>query len=425
MHLTEKAVAKIVAGKKREQYPDDKQPGFGLRVSPDGKKSFHYYAKVGGQVVFRAIGNFPAMSVDDARAKAEEWAGLAASWKLGGYKAEENPFKKERAEPAEPATVPTFQQLLDAYVERHVKETANHPGKAEYMARWTAKKYFSAWTAKPIDTITVDDVLSVKNACGKKKFAANRAVEFIRALYNWSAGRTDGKVHFWRVENPAKDVSFYEENSRDRYLQPGELSAFNKALEQETHVDLKDFLVLAMNTGARKSDILSMRWHDVQWERLTWVVPYPKNGESYDVSLLPAAVAVLKRRRREIPDSAEHVFPGVGESKHLIDLKKPWEAFRVRAGIADIRVHDLRRTVGSYLAIKGASLQTIGAALGHKSLQSTEVYARLHASAVREALESSQQKMLEMMAAAKRREKAAAKRPAKMAARRPKLLKSA
>jgi integrase len=188
---------------------------------------------------------------------------------------------------------------------------------------------------------------------------------------------------------------------RDRFLQPDELGRFNEALKTETHADLKDFLTLAITTAARRSDIFSMRWTDVKWERRVWTVPYPKNGESYE--LLPAALDVLKRRRSLVPDTAPYVFPGVGRTGHLTDLKIPWTEFRRRARIPDIRLHDLRRTTASYAAMAGVSLQQIGAALGHKSMQSTLVYAKLHNESVRAARESGQAKMLQMVRAAKRR----------------------
>ena len=128
--------------------------------------------------------------------------------------------------------------------------------------------------------------------------------------------RHDGQqVHiFWKVANPADDVESWPEKPRTRFLQPDELLRFNDCLQSETHVDLKDFLTLAITTGARRSDIFSARWEDVKWERLISEVPFPKNGESYNVQLILAAFDVLKRRREEIPDGQAYVFPGRGNT---------------------------------------------------------------------------------------------------------------
>jgi integrase len=406
MNLTEKSLLKLPTGKERAQFYDDEVRGFGVRIDPNGRKSFFWRAKIRGAVRFRALGEFPSISAKDARTAARRLIGVAAAWKQSGF-AGPDPFAKEAR--VEPASVPTFKQLLDAYVERHVKETANHPERAEYAARWTAKKYFADWTERPIDEITVEDVLTAKNACGQHKHQANRCVEFVRAVFNWAAKAEDGKINFWRVENPAKDISFHAEKPRERFLQPHELATFNETLKKESHRDLADFLTLAMNTGARRSDIFSMRWQDIEWEREVWRVPYPRNGEAYDVSLLPAARAVLKRRRAEILESKVYVFPGIGRTGHLMNLKKQWNQFRMAAKIPDVRLHDIRRTVGSYLAMAGINLPQIGAALGHRSLQSTAIYARLHDQAVRGAREAGQQKMIQLMKASTRRTKLAGK----------------
>ena len=422
MVITETALTKMHPGKERIQVLDKKLTGFGVRIqSADegGRKSFFWRAKVNGRQVFRALGEFPATKVDKARTAALELAGKAAEWKRNGY-AGDDPFQKKKRQ--EPVAVPTFKALVEAYIQDQVRPNANHPDDAEYDVRWKVKRHFSgpdpdveddvrppSWLDRKVDSITVEDVLAVKNECGQRHHLANRATEFVRTLYAWSAKSKNEKINFWPVDNPAKSVELHDEKPRERFMEPDELVRFNKALDSEPCPDLKDFLILAINTGARRSDLFGMRWTDIHWERETWTVPYPKNGESYDVALLPAALAVLERRRAQTPESEVFVFPSWGDSGHLTDLKKPWQAFRERAGIPDIRVHDIRRSVGSYLPIAGESLQQIGAALGHKSLASTAIYAKLHSQAVRAARENGQATMVQMMKAAKKRGKLTAK----------------
>jgi integrase len=197
----------------------------------------------------------------------------------------------------------------------------------------------------------------------------------------------------------------YPEKSRRRFLQADEMVRFEAALKTEPSQDLKDFLALSMATGARKSDVLSMRWQDIQWERKNWCVPFPKNAESYNASLEDAEIAILERRRKEVPDSSPWVFPGRAKSGHMENVRKPWLAFRKRANIHDIKIHDLRRTVGSWQAIAGESLQKIGQSLGHKSPRSTQVYAHLVDEAVRESKAAGAAKMQQLMADARKRAK--------------------
>jgi integrase len=359
-------------------------------------------------VIFRALGEVGTITLKDARDKARRYAGMAAEWKDRKY-ADPNPFAKPVKVPVSTGgdrTPPTFQQLVDSYCQLRVRPHANNPTRAEINVLWMTRKYFSTWRYRPVTDIGINDMLLVRNtlAARGKQHQANRCTELIKSLYSWSCKAPDGKVNFWKCDNPAADVQHYPEEARTRFLQPGELVRFNEQLQKETHgVDLRDFLVLALATAARKSNILSMKWEDVLWERRIWRVPLSKNGSGYDISLLPVALAVLERRHREALASAVFVFPGVGTSGHLTDLKRAWNIFRKAAGISDIRVHDLRRTTGSLLAIAGVNLPTIAEVLGHRSLQSTQVYARLNEQATRAAREAGQRKMITLMAAAKRR----------------------
>jgi integrase len=350
----------------------------------------------------------------EARSTADGYNGELANWKRDHYNTAD-PFQKQK--PDIPKTVPTFKELVSAYVERHVQHTANSPTRAVYDVNLMANNHFKSWLDRKVTDLTVEDVLTIKNNCGESHIAANRCVQFVRRLCNWSAGKVDGKLNFWPMENIAKDVSTYDEQPRKIFMEADDLNRFNDAVEKETHVDLKDFLILSINTGARRGDIFSMRWTDIHWERQIWSVPYPKNGESYNVQLLPAAMAVLKRRRKEVPESSEYVFPGPGKTRHIIDLKKPWDAFRKRANLEKFHIHDIRHTVASWAAIANTPLQQIGTALGHRSLQSTQRYAHLIDESVRAARESGQAKMLQMMKAAKKR--------AKLTVRKPKLLEVA
>lgn len=400
MKLTEKSIAKLTAGKTRAQYPDDTTTGFGLRITPSDERSFYWHTKINGKHIWKTLAS---LTLADARNEAETWIGKAAAWKAAGCP-EPCPLLNN-ARPVR-SGVPTLQELIDTYIAQHVHSTdeaerANHPATAEYRVRYLAK-HFAALLAKPLNQITVDDISQVKRTIGdKRKTLANRCVELARALFNWSAKTADGRVNFYRMPqgNPADEIGTFQEKSRDRYMQPDEVIRFNDALADEPNADLKDFLVLAMNTGARKSDILSMRWQDLNIETARWVVPFPKGGEAYNVDLRQAAIEVLERRESEKIEGAVFVFPSVSKQGHVLDLKKSWGEFRLRAQIPDVHVHDLRRTVGSYAAIGGASLPQIAAMLGHRSLQSTQVYARLCDSATRETRELGERKMRELMAA--------------------------
>jgi integrase len=414
MNLTEKAVASLKATEKRQHIYDDQGGGFGVRIEAarlGGRANYFWRAKVNRQVFYKALGEVGIAALKQARDNARTLAGKAITWKAAGYPADTNPFEVKKAEEKkEPAKCPTFLELREAYLLRHVREHASRPDKAEIRVLQLCK-YVKAWNDRAIDSITVEDVLAVKNAQGNHRHTSNRIVEFLRALFNWSARSTDGKINFWKVENPARDVSRYKEVARERFLLPEELARFNEALKKEPDADLRDFIVISLNTGARRGDVLSMQWQDILWEANSWTIPKPKNSVPYTISLLPVVMEVLKRRRAEITDDEPFIFPSHGRTGHIVDVKKRWQEFRVRAGVPDLHVHDLRRTCGSYLAMSGVGLPAVGQALGHKSLASTQIYARFDSAAVRDARELGQKKMVQMMRSARRR-----------VARKPKLL---
>jgi integrase len=425
MNLTEKAISSLKATEKRQHFYDDEGGGFGVRIEAahlGGRANFFWRAKVNGQVFYKSLGECGIVPLKQARDNARTLAGKAITWKAAGYPADQNPFiVKNTAKANVAAKCPTFLELREAYLLHHVREHANRPDKAEIRVLQLSK-YMKAWNDRAVDSITVEDVLAVKNAQGKHQHTANRIVEFLRALFNWSAKSTDGKINFWKVENPATDVSRYKEAKRERFLLPQELARFNEALKNEPDADLRDFIVISLNTGARRGDVLSMRWADILWEANSWRVPKPKNDTPYEVALLPVVMASLKRRRAEIADDKPFVFPSHGRTGHLDDVKKRWQEFRKRAGVPDVRVHDLRRTCGSYLAMSGVGLPAVGQALGHKSLASTQIYARFDTTAVRNAREQGQATMVTMMRKAQRRVSA---RKSKVSDRKPKLLTNA
>ena len=140
-------------------------------------------------------------------------------------------------------------------------------------------------------------------------------------------------------------------------------------------------------TGARRSNVASMHWKDISLELATWRIPETKNGESYMVNLPDLAMQILQHRAIS-KEKSGWVFASVTSSSgHLEEPKSAWKRILQRADIDNVRIHDLRRTLGSYQAINGASGFIIGKSLGHKSSFATAIYARLNADPVRQSVE--------------------------------------
>lgn len=157
---------------------------------------------------------------------------------------------------------------------------------------------------------------------------------------------------------------------------------------------IRDFILIALLTGARRRNVQAMRWSEITWERESWTIPAEKSksGEAVSIALTPVALRVLENRKAE--SRSQWVFPGRGKSGHLEEPKTAWKRILKRAEVTDLRVHDLRRTLGSWQAATGASLPIIGKSLGHKSLAATQIYARLNLDPVRESVNRATDAML-------------------------------
>jgi len=366
----------------RAVYYDEKCRGLGLKIEVSDRRSFFWFRKVRGTPTWKTLGDFPALSVDDARQRADERNAALAQWKSGGW-AGPSPFERPRTEP-------TLTELVEAYAAKHLQKEANHPEKAEAALRWYMEKYVpAAVRQRPLGEITREKMRGLQTTTGEKHghYTANSLMENLRALFNFAY-----REEMWHGENPTKHISPYPEKRRERYLSVAEVTKLGQALRRAPNPDLPDFVSLALWTGARKMDVLGMRWQDVSLDDNRWVVPTPKGGKPYTVPLTPEAIEILRARWKARKLDTAWVFPSHGTAGHVVDLKGAWKALLKDAGLYSEdrllcpRIHDLRRTQGSWQARQGTSLIVIGKSLGHNSLASAQPYAQINVDPVREAM---------------------------------------
>lgn len=188
--------------------------------------------------------------------------------------------------------------------------------------------------------------------------------------------------------------------TRDRFLQPDELPRFFAALAEEPSIAMRDFILLALLTGARRANVCAMHWREIDLAAGNRRLPVTKNGTPQTVTLCPEAVEILKARQEAT--AGGFVFPGIGATGHMVEPKKAVIRIMERAGIPygrndpnGVTLHDLRRTLGSWQARTGASLAIIGKSLNHKSQQATVIYARLDLDPVRGSVNTATAAMLE------------------------------
>lgn len=366
LNFTKAALLKAPAAAKgkRDYYSDLKEQGLQMAVTSAGAKTFYLYKRVDGRPERILLGRFPDISVENARKMAAEAKGKIASGK--------NPQKERRAIRDEM----TFAALFDDYMTKYSKV---HKKSWKYDER-EVNKFLSHWFKRKISSIDKAEIERLHAKIGKDNGTtqANRLLERIRSIFNkaidWG----------WDGTNPAVGIKKFKEKSRDRFLQPDELPRFFEALANEHNEAARDFFMVSLLTGARKSNVLAMRWKDINFTTSTWRIEETKNGEAQTVHLPSQAMELLKERK--LASDSPWVFPSASASGHLADPKKAWERILKAAGIEDLRIHDLRRTLGSYQAATGANGYIIGKSLGHKSQQSTAIYARLNLDPVRDSV---------------------------------------
>ncbi len=367
-NFTKKAIESLPFPEKgkRLYFYDTKIPGLELILTNQGTKSFKVYRKFGRSPVRVSLGKYPQITIEEARKKAQK---VIAELISGKNPNEEK--KKVRLEI-------TFGETFSLFMERYSKVMKKS---WKYDER-EVNKFLPHWFKRKLSNITKQEiqVLHEKIRVENGLYQANRLLERIKVIYNkaieWG----------WDGSNPTNSIKKFKERSRNRFLHPDELPAFFESLEAETNDVIRDYINISLLTGARKSNVLSMRWKDINFERQEWLIPETKNGEPLRVPLVLKALDILNLRIQNY-GQREWVFEGEGKTGHLIEPKSGWKRILNRAGIKDLRLHDLRRTVGSWQAATGANSYIIGGTLGHKDQKSTAVYARLNIDPIRASLE--------------------------------------
>ena len=359
---------------KRYNVMDSDTRGLGICVFPSGAKSFYHVRKVQGWPERTTLGIFPEYSLDLARGKASEINGRLAKWKGDDYEGA-NPVKK-------PRKIPSLGDVLDHYVENHLRPNAKNPDHAVWYAKWQFDKYLASWRNRPLSTINREQVRErheeIRKAHGG--VTANRTITFLRTLF---AHAIHPDVNLWSGTNPAKDPKKFlaVEEPRDRTLQAGgEARTFFAQLSKEKNLDMRDVILLAVFTGQRRGSVLKMKWEDLDLRKGLWTVTERKSRKK-DVTnvlvipLVEEAAQVLRRRPRV--DDSPYVFPGRKKRTALTTIKKPWKAFIERTGITDLVFHDLRRSMATAEGDTGASTEVIQKTLGHvQNSEATRIYDR-------------------------------------------------
>ena len=376
----------------RTTYYDAEVQKLALRVTAAGSKTFYVVKRADEGMVWVKLGTFPDMTIEQARNEATK--------KLGDFAAGKNPAKVKREEKQKLTLGQAFDQYMKMYaVPRGIKTADDMRALWERclgtMPDLPAKKHGRKrvkhpggvdWSGRKLDQIANKDVRALHaRIATTTPVLANRVIELVSSIYNRA------KEWGYPGSNPATNITPFKETKRDRFIRHDELPRFFKALEADTSADFKHFVLLSLLTGVRRGNVLAARWEEINLEMNLWRVPDTKNGDPLNVPLVSEAVAILKERN---PQPQGFIFAGESATGHISPPKERWRKLLERAELEDFTIHDLRRSLGSWQAIGGASLAVIGKSLGHKSADATMIYARLSIDPVRQSVTSATSAML-------------------------------
>ncbi len=391
--VCDKAVYEGKGGKGFYAVRDDSVKGFGLRITPSGTKSFIITYRIGGRLRIHTLGRYGVLTVDEARRLARQ--------RLAGVLQGEDPAEAKQKS----ILGDTVKDLCAVYMEK--KALPEKKSWRQDFAR--IQRYIIPELGnRKIEGIRRADMKALHQKIGDKgKYQANRVLALLSAMFKFAS-------RFGMVSeaflNPCAGVEQFREKARDRWVTHEEMPRLWAAIEEEPNPYIRAALQLFILCGLRKNELLSLEWANVSLERKEIHLDDTKAGRSFVLPLSDYAVEILHSLPREAGNP--YVFvSGVNPGNHLVDIKRSWNRIRRKTGLHNVRLHDLRRTCGSWLASSGKSLPLIGRVLNQTSQSVTAVYSRLAQDPVREALQEHSEKVVSIVSL--REDKTGTEGPAK------------
>ncbi len=341
---------------------DEEVHGFGVRVKPSGRKSYLVqYRNHYGTTKKITLGQHGVLTPNQARQEATR---LLAEVRLGGDPAQERRAMRNGL---------TVDGLIDQYLDEHVR-IHNRASTAREAERVSRKHIRPAIGANKIGDVSTADVMRLHREMASTPRQANLALAIMSKMFNLAEA--------WGLRspnsNPCRHVKRYRENSRERFLTEGELLRVGEVMnlmeaEGTTSKVVLDAIRLLALTGCRSGEVLKLRWDDINFDASALQLNDSKTGTRLHTigSLALAFIANLDR-----VDGTVWLFCGSDPAMSLRRerLQKVWEQIRIEAGIEDVRLHDLRHTVGTYSSQAGANAYLVRDKLGHKTIAMTARY---------------------------------------------------
>jgi integrase len=358
--LTKAIIDKTISSNKDIVLWDKDLKGFGCKITPSKKKSyFLYYRTRDGRQRRPKIGDHGVITCEQARETAKQWLGEVSK---GNDPSAERSLLRSN---------PTVTELFNRYMQEYAPH--KKPSSQERDKRLGEMYIVPHLGRFKVSSISREDIMALYRKM--QKINANRMLSLLSKMLNLA------EMWGYRPDssNPCRHIKKHPENKRERFLNQDEIMRLQEVLREEENKKIEmpsviHAISLLLLTGCRLGEILSLRWQEVNFEKRCIFLSDSKTGKR-TVYLSPQAIELLERIPRE--QNNLYVIIGRKNQSHLINLQKPWQRIRKKAGLDDVRIHDLRHTFASVAAANGMSLPIIGALLGHKQTQTTARYAHL------------------------------------------------
>jgi integrase len=360
--LTKSVVEKTEPEKSDLYLWDFDTPGFGVKVTPKGKRIYVAQYRISGRSRRMTIGRHGILTFEKAK---EEAKTKLAEATLG----------------ADPAAIkmdlrhgPTVKELGARYVAEHA-EVKKKKSSADDDRKMLENHIYPKIGNEKASTITRAHIAELHHQLKDKPYAANRMLSLLSKMFSLA------EQWGYRIDNtnPCRHIQKYKEDKRKRYLSGDELSSLGATLcdaeKNETEPPAAIAAIRALLfTGARLSEILTLKHEYVNMEHGALDLPDSKTGFK-TIPLSEPARQIIETQ--PIIEGNDYVFAGHRRGQNLVGLNRIWDRLRKAAGIPDVRIHDLRHSYASVGAAAGLGLPIIGALLGHTQASTTERYAHL------------------------------------------------
>ncbi len=359
--LSKRVVDRLAVEGKDTVFWDRELPGYGVRVYPSGRKVYVVQTRAAGRSRRVAVGRHGDIAPDRAR---KEAAKIIARLKAGSPPVE-----------AEPEPPPTVADLAGRYRREHVAMHCK-PNTVKHYGLMLNKHIVPRLGDFKVAEVERKDILKLQFELSGMPTVANRCVDILVKMFNLA--------ELWEMRppgrNPCNSVRRYKVVRRkERFLTPAELARLGGVLDIAPAERLASrhaaaAIRLLVLTGCRRNEVMGLAWEDLDFEAGEMRLADSKTGGRI-VPLPPAAAAVLSDLPRL--DGNPWVFPGKRKGTHQVNINESWNRVRERAGLEDVRLHDLRHTFASRALAIGEGLPMIGELLGHRQVNTTARYAHL------------------------------------------------